>query len=217
MLKKFKKVDLQMNIEKCEFFKKKIVFLNVILSMNDFRINLKKMKVIINWTRFTNLKKIQIFVNFVNFYRRFIRDFSKKIKILILMIKQFVKFEWIAEIEKIFNLLKKTMTKIFIFRHYDRIKQIILKIDFSNYVNAEMLSQYDDEKFLHLVVFCNRNMISIECNYEIFDKKLLVIIRCLKHWNSKFENIKKLIKIFIDHKNLEIFMISKKLISRQIR
>ena len=73
------------------------------------------------------------------------------------------------------------MTKIFILRHYDRIKQIILKIDFSNYVNARILSQYDDEEILHFVVFYSRNMISIECNYEIYDKKLLIIIRCLEH------------------------------------
>ena len=69
--------------------------------------------------------------------------------------------------KKKFNLFKKTMTKIFIFRYYDKIKQIMLKIDFSNYVNAKMLSQYDNEKMLHFVVFYNRNMISIEFNYEI--------------------------------------------------
>ena len=73
------------------------------------------------------------------------------------------------------------MIEIFIFRHYDRIKQIVLKIDFSNYVNAKVLSQYDDERVLQFVVFYNRNLISIECNYEIYDKKLLIIIRCLKH------------------------------------
>ena len=214
ILKKLKKVNLQMNIEKCEFFKKEIVFLDVILSINDLRMNSKKMKVIINWARFTNFKKIQVFVNFVNFYRRFIRDFSKKIRILIRMIKKFVKFEWIAKIEKVFNLFKKTMTKIFIFRHYDRIKQIILKIDSSDYVNAKVLFQYDDEEILHFVIFYSRNMISIECNYEIYDKKLLIIIRCLKHWRLEFENIEKSIKIFIDHKSLKIFMISKKLTSR---
>ena len=92
-----------------------------------------------------------------------------------------------------------------------------MKIDFSNYVNSRVLFQYNDEKVLHLVVFYSRNMISIECNYEIYDKKLLVIIRCLKHWCSKLESIEKLIKIFIDYKNLESFMTSKKLISRQIR
>ena len=48
MLKKLKKVDLQIDIEKCEFFKKKMTFLKIILSMNDFRMNSKKIKVIIN-------------------------------------------------------------------------------------------------------------------------------------------------------------------------
>ena len=80
-----------------------------------------------------------------------------------------------------------------------------------------MLSQYDDEEILHFVVFYSRNMISIEYNYEIYDKELLIIIRCLKHWRLEFENIEKSIKIFIDHKNLKMFMISKKLTSRQTR
>ena len=217
VLKKLKKIDLQIDIEKCKFFKKEMTFLDVMLSMNDLRMNSKKIEVIINWTRSTNLKKVQIFVEFVNFYRRFIRDFFKKIRALTRMIKKFVDFEWTTEIEEVFNLFKKTMTKILILRHYDRIKQIILKIDFSDYVNAEVLSQYDDEEILHSVVFYNRNMISVECNYEIYDKKLLVIIRCLKHWRFEFESIEKSVKIFIDHKDLEIFMTSKKLTSRQAR
>ena len=217
ILKRLKEIDLQVDVEKCEFFKKKVIFLSVLLSIDDFRMNSKNVEVIINWKRSINSKKVQIFVNFVKFYRRFIRNFSKKIEILTRMTKQLVRFEWIAKIEKIFNLFKKTMIEILILRHYDRIKQIVLKIDSSNYVNAKMLSQYDDEEILHLVIFYSWNLISIECNYEIYDKKLLIIIRCLEHWRFKFENIDELIKILIDHKNLEIFMSAKKLTSRQFR
>ena len=109
------------------------------------------------------------------------------------------------------------MIETFIFRHYDRFKQVILKTNSSDYVNAEVFSQYDDENFLHFVVFYSRNIISVECNYEIYDKKLLIIIRCLKHWRLELENIDESIKIFIDHKNLKTIMFSKKLISRQAR
>ena len=31
------------------------------------------------------------------------------------------------------------------------------------------------------IIFYNRNLISIECNYQIYNKKLFVIIRYLKH------------------------------------
>ena len=122
ILKRLKKIDLQIDIEKCEFFKKKVIFLNVLLSIDDLRMNSKNIEIIINWKRSINLKKVQIFVNFVKFYRRFIRNFSKKIEILTRMTKKLVRFEWIAKIEKVFNLLKKTIIEIFIFRHYDRTK-----------------------------------------------------------------------------------------------
>ena len=69
----------------------------------------------------------------------------------------------------------------FIFRHFDRNKKNILKIDVLNYVNENMLFQYDNNDVLYLVIFFNKNMISIECNYEIYDKKLFIIIRCLEH------------------------------------
>ena len=217
VLEKLKEVDLQVDIEKCEFFKKEVAFLGVILSVNGLRMDPKKIQVIVDWARFTNLKKVQVFVGFVNFYRRFIRDFSKKVRALTRMIKKLVGFEWITEAEEVFNLLKKTVIEAPIFRHYDRIKQAILEIDSSDYVNAGVLSQYDDEGVLHLVAFYSRNMISVECNYEIYDKELLVIIRCLEHWRSELEGTDEPIKIFTDHKGLETFMTSKKLTFRQAR
>ena len=48
ILNKFCEVDLQMNIKKCEFNVEKIVFLNVIISKFDLRMNSEKMKIIVN-------------------------------------------------------------------------------------------------------------------------------------------------------------------------
>ncbi len=73
------------------------------------------------------------------------------------------------------------MTETFILRHFDQICDSILEIDSFNYVNDEVLSQYDDEDVLHLIVFYSKNMSSAECNYEIYDKKLLIIIRAFEH------------------------------------
>ncbi len=65
---------------------------------------------------------------------------------------------------------------VFVLKHFDSIRKVILKINFLNYVNDEVLSQYDDENILHSVIFYSKNMISAECNYEIYDKELLIII-----------------------------------------
>ncbi len=105
----------------------------------------------------------------------------------------------------------------FILKHFNSIKEVILKTDFLNYVNDEVLSQYDDEDILHSVIFYSKNMILAECNYKIYDKELLIIIHCLKHWCSELKCTDILIKIFIDHLNLKYFIIIKELIQRQIK
>jgi len=67
------------------------------------------------------------------------------------------------------------------------------------------------------VIFYSKNMILAECNYEIYDKELLIIIRCLKHWHLELKCTNISIKIFIDHLNLKYFMIIKELTQRQAK
>jgi len=81
----------------------------------------------------------------------------------------------------IFEKLKQQMMTVFVLKHFNLIREAILKTDFLNYVNDKVLSQYDDEEILHLMIFYSKNMILTECNYKIYDKELLTIIRCLKH------------------------------------
>jgi hypothetical protein len=109
------------------------------------------------------------------------------------------------------------MIIVFILKYFDLIKKIILETDFLNYVNDEVLSQYDNDEILHSMIFYSKNMISAECNYKIYNKKLLTIIRCLKHWCFKLKCMNILIKIFINHLNLKYFMISKELTQQQVK
>ena len=53
-----------------------------------------------------------------------------------------------------------------------------------------------------------------ECNYEIYDKELLAIIKTFELWKSELENTEDPVQVIIDHKNLEYFM-SNKLLSRK--
>ena len=109
------------------------------------------------------------------------------------------------------------MMTAFILKHFNSIREVILKMNFSNYVNDEVLSQYDDKDILHSMIFYSKNMILTKCNYEIYDKELLIIIHCLKHWHLKLKCINISIKIFINHLNLKYFMFIKKLIRWQAK
>ncbi len=61
-------IDLQIDIWKCKFNVEKTVFLKIIVSKQNLCMNFIKVKAIVNWTIFTNLKEIQDFVDFINFY-----------------------------------------------------------------------------------------------------------------------------------------------------
>jgi len=217
MLDKLREVDLQINIDKCEFEIQKISFLELLIFINDLRMNSRKVDVIRSWKVPRSLTHVQIFIDFCNFYQWFIKNFSKIAQSMIKLIWKDHSFEWTEICQTIFEKLKQQMTTVFILKHFDSIREAILKTNFSNYVNDEVLSQYDDEDILHSVIFYSKNMISAECNYEIYDKKLLTIIRCLKHWRLELKCTDILIKIFIDHLNLKYFMIIKKLIRRQTK
>jgi len=72
--------------------------------------------------------------------------------------------------------MKRCMTETFILRHFDQTCDTILKTDSFNYVNDKVFFQYNDEEVLHLIAFYSKNMSFAECNYEIYNKKLLIII-----------------------------------------
>ncbi len=59
-------------------------------------------------------------------------------------------------------------------------------------------------------------MSSAECNYEIYDKKLLIIIQTFKHWRLKLKLTDISIKTFIDHQALISLMKDKELSRHQM-
>ncbi len=211
VLSQLRKAELQMNIWKCKFNVEETVFLKVIVSELDFRMNFSKVTVIVSWITSINLKEIQSFVKFVNFYRCFIKNFSKLVKLFIQLTRKNTSFVWNEICVQVFDNLKKQVSSISVLRYFNLKQQAILKIDASNYVKDEILSQYNDEKVLHLMIFYSKSMILAEINYHIYDKKLLVIIRCFEHWWLELKCTELFIQIFINHQALKIFMKNKQL------
>ncbi len=216
VLSRLREAELQMNIQKCKFNVEETVFLEVIVSELNLRINFNKVIVIVSWITSINLKEIQSFVKFINFYRRFIKNFSKLVKSFTQLTRKNTSFVWNKICVQVFDNLKKQVSLISIFHHFNFKRQAILKIDASNYVKDEILSQYDDKKVLHSVIFYSKSMILAEINYHIYDKKLLVIIRCFEHWWLKLKCTELLIQMFINHQTLKIFMKNKQLSRWQV-
>lgn len=67
------------------------------------------------------------------------------------------------------------------------------------------------------VAFFSKKHSPAECNYEIYDKELLAIVRCFEEWRPNLIGAAQPIKVLTDHRNLEYFATKRKLNQRQVR
>ena len=107
------------------------------------------------------------------------------------------------------------VTEAPILAYYKQDVKTIVETDSSDYVSSGVLFQLGDDELLHPVAFFSKNLNSAECNYEIYDKELLAIIKCFEQWRPELEGTGVPIKVITDHKSLKYFMTAKKLIKRQ--
>lgn len=73
---------------KCEFFVSETKFLGLLVGREGVRMDPDKISTIVNWQTPKRLTDVQAFIGFGNFYRRFIRDFSKIIRPLVHLTKK---------------------------------------------------------------------------------------------------------------------------------
>lgn len=217
VLERLRSANLFAKLSKCEFFVSETKFLGLIVGRDGFKMDPEKVKTILEWKTPRSATDVLRFNGFCNFYRRFIRDYSKIVTPLINLTKKNAPFNWTRSCEDAFQLLKNTIATAPTLRPFDWTKQVVVETDASDFVSAGVLSQYDDENVLRPVAFFSKKHSSVECNYEIYDKELLAIIRCFEEWRPELEGSENPILVLSDHRNLEYFMSTKMLNRRQAR
>ncbi len=56
----------------------------------------------------------------------------------------------------------------------------MIEINVLNYVFKDILFQYDENEILYSVVYFSKKHNSVKCNYEIYDKELMIIVCTFK-------------------------------------
>ena len=217
VLQELQAAGLQVDIDKTEFHVSETRFLGVIVGINGLRMDPQKIDAIVQWPVPKTLKQVQSFIGFCNFYRRFIAEFAKIVGPLTALSKKDKLFLWDEACQQAFDTLKARVSSAPILAHFDSSKEAVLEVDSSDFVTGGILSQVGDDGLLHPVAFFSKRMIAAECNYEIYDKELLAIIRCLEEWRPELEFTSIPLQIFSDHRGLEWFETKRQLTRRQAR
>ncbi len=169
-------VSLQIDIDKCEFEVKSIKYLKFILKVRkDVWMNSQKMKTIMNWQIFKSVKSVQSFIDFTNFYQKFIKNFFNLIMFIMTLIWKNTFFKWTEKVNQSFKKLKVMFISVSILVSFNHTCMTVMKTDFSDWCIDEILLQLMNDVW-RLCVYYSKKNASAECNYKIYDKEMLIII-----------------------------------------
>lgn len=216
VLQKLQDAGLHLDIDKCEFEVQSTKYLGFIIEAGKgLRMDPAKVQAVMDWKVPTSAKGVLGFLGFANFYRRFIKDFSRTATPLYTLVKKDTIFKWTEEADQAFNRFKRAFIEAPVLAQFDPDDETVLETDSSGYCSGGVLSQFKNG-FLRPVAFFSKKHSPAECNYPIYDKELLAIIRCLEEWEAELKSVGQF-TVLTDHKNLEYFTTVRKLSERQMR
>ena len=216
VFKALQKADIRLQPDTCKFHVKIVKFLESIITTDGIQMDEEKVKAIREWPEPRNLKEVQAFLGFANFYQKFIQGYSQICTPLTKMTKKSNHSIRNASRGKPLRNLKK-FTSAPILASFDPEKKIILKTDASDQALESCLSQPDAEGQLHPVAYRFRKFSGTELNYDVHNKELLAIVDVFEEWRAYLEGSRHPIMVYSNHKNLSYFTTTKKLNQQQVR
>ena len=218
ILTRLAKAGLKLDPKKCEFASKETKYLGFIIAVGQgIKVDPDKVRAISNWQRPVDVRGVKSFLGFANFYRNFIDNFAQISAPLHELTKSKKHFDWQNIHESAFEKLKTCFSSAPVLALLHEDGTTVLETDASGWATGGCLSQYDANGKLRPLAYHSKKLTPAECNYEIHDKELLAIIRCLNEWRGELIGLQNPFVILTDHKNLEYFMTSRKLGERQVR
>jgi hypothetical protein len=149
----------------------------IIISHNKVEMDPVKIARVVDWPMPSNKKEVQSFIGFINFYQRFIPDFSHHAHTLFDLTMKDIRFIWGLPQEDSFMKLKELITSAPVLVLPDDDLPFRLEANRSGIATGVVLSQQSvDDKAWHPITFLSKALNPVECNYEIHDTKMLAII-----------------------------------------
>jgi len=127
--------------EKCEFHRKRIEYLGLVISENKVKMNPVKVAGVRDWPTPENQTDVQAFIGFVNFYRHFIRDFSTITRPLFDLTRSDEAWNWDTKEQEAFECLKTVVTTAPVLVSPQDSEPFRIEADSSDFASGAVLSQ----------------------------------------------------------------------------
>src|SRR6266516_2250114 len=222
---KLREAKLMSKESKCEFCASEIKFLGHIVGKDGRKVDPDKIEKVKEYSRPENISQLRGFLGLATYYRKFIKDFSKKAKPLSKLLEgtkrgtkkskwlkekirgltdnQFVE-NWGKEQEESFKLMKKILTETPVLIHPDFKKDFILSTDASGYALGAVLEQEGNDGKLHPIGYASKTLTQAEQKYSTTELECYAVIWGVEKFHHYLYGRK--FKVVTDHQALTWLM-----------
>ena len=188
VFQRFREANVTLKPNKCNFCVDKVMFLGHTITEKGVLVDNAKTDKIKNYPVPKSQKELRAFLGRCNYYRRFVKNFSKIAVPLNSLFKKkisktFSKSDWDDNCERSFETLKRALISPPILRFPDMNKEFILSTDASGSALGYVLGQLDENNREYVVSYGGRAIRKEEKNWSVTELECLAVISGVDNFN----------------------------------
>ena len=207
VLDKIKQANLRVKLEKCEFLKNRVNYLGYIISSEgityETNSNIEKA------TPPTDVKSLQTYLGFVNYFRRFIPQFSVIASPLYSLLQKDKVYEWTPECDEAFRNLQELVNQKPVLSHPDYEKPFYVFSDASGSgLGGCLMQAVGESKVLKPILYFSKTLSKTQRRYSTTKREALALVSAIRQFRYIITGYPTY--VFTDHRPL-VFMFKRKL------
>ena len=201
VLTRLREQELYVKTSKCAFMQREVAFLGHRIGADGLRVSPDKIGAVQQWPQPKNVTDVRSFLGLANFYRRFVRDYSRiALPLTELTRESTTAWRWGAEQQKAFDALKTALCSPPVLLVADQSKPFVLNTDACKFAIGATLQQ-DQGNGLQPVAFFSAKMSDAERNYDVREQEFLALFKACLHWRHYLHGVQPF-TLLTDHASL---------------
>lgn len=197
---KFRDAGITVKLRKCRFAQKKVSFLGHIITPNGIEMDERRVEAILNFPVPKNIKGLRSFLGFVNYDRRFCKDFAQLTIPLLPLLRKGVLWKWGPEENEALKQIKNAFLNTVLLKHPKLGERFFIETDASNLAIGGLLYQRSTAGDKNVISFNSKILKGHQLKYTVTEKEAYAILNALQEWRVFV--LGQPLTVVTDHKSL---------------
>lgn len=192
---------LTLKPSKCAFALSSVKYLGHVLTKDGIQVDVSKTDTVRSFPVPRNQKELRSFLGLCNYYRKFVKGYSRITNPLTALLCKDAPFIWSEECQSAFDKLRTALTTSPVLAYPDHNKPFTLTTDASGSAIGYILGQIDSTGIERVIAYGGRSLNQHERKYPVSEKEGLAIVEGIKTYHVYLAS--QPFKIFTDHAALK--------------